>query len=48
MKKIGIIIADADEFAPFEKLISKDVTAAKTFLKKKEIKLVPMGTISPF
>lgn len=37
MKKIGIIIADADEFAPFEKLISKDVTAAETFLKRKKL-----------
>lgn len=44
IKKIGIIVADADEFAPLEERIKKGEYTEKTFLKRKILEFKIGGT----
>ena len=44
IKKIGIIVADKDEFAPLEEKIKKGEYIEKTFLKRKILEF-KIGTI---
>ena len=44
IKKIGIIVADSDEFAPLEERIKKGGYTEKSFLKRKILEFNMCGT----